>query len=80
MPFMSELHRKLQIGGRLILATNIPIYGEEAQTKLTDQGLFELETCEQIGFDSPGRTHFEKRYLARREVCMNYVFRKSTLQ
>ena len=79
MPFMSYLLKTLQKGGRMILATNEPWYGDEARDYMVnywglmlDQALILKEGSR--GLTSP--TLFEKKYLARGESCFHYEFRK----
>jgi tRNA G46 methylase TrmB len=74
MPFMGFLLERLKAGGELTLATNIPEYAEEARTRFT-----EIWGLSLIGDVAPreGRTHFERKYLARGEACRNLTFRKN---
>lgn len=75
-PFMSELIRKLAPNGKLILATNIPSYADQARETLVDTWRLTLAEDRPIGAGEPPRTHFEKKYLARGEPCRNLVFWK----
>lgn len=76
-PFMEVLHEKLKRGGTLTLATNFEWYAEEAKTQMTEQWGFELLSHQKLNQESiRPRTHFEKKYLARGEICHDLVFAK----
>lgn len=67
MPFFEFLLSRVKAGGRLVLASNIQSYVEEAQRQAeqvwcVDATLSEVPTTSQ-------RTHFEVKYLARGETC-----------
>lgn len=69
MPFMGFLKSRLNARGELILATNSPEYANDSQKSLKDDWNFPHVTVVQLPEDSVPRTHFEKKYLARREPC-----------
>ncbi len=76
MPFMEHLISTMTIGGTLTLATNELFYAEEVVDKLVN--LWKLELCEWIKIENncKARTHFEKKYLDRGQICHNLVFKK----
>lgn len=77
MPFASELLNKLKIGGELIIATNVSSYAEEAASVWTTTWNLGLEEFNPISEVSTPRTHFEKKYLARKQTCYNLRFKKN---
>lgn len=76
MPFMTFLVSTLKAGGTITLATNEKHYYEEAKTngpKIWGLRIFEdriLDSKEQP------RSHFEKKYLERKENCYHLVLQK----
>ncbi|MCB0412458.1 MAG: hypothetical protein KDD22_08025 [Bdellovibrionales bacterium] len=66
-PFMGLLLNRIVPGGQLQLATNIPAYFEEAL--LYYENYWGLKVEQSLITDRPGRTAFEKKYLARGETC-----------
>lgn len=80
MPFMGHILTTLKKRGRIHLATNMKYYADEAIEYLTQtwgMKLIKNETfssLEEIPFEP--RTHFEKKYLARKETCFNLIFEK----
>lgn len=76
MPFFSRLKDVLKTGGTLTLATNIESYFREACDY--GQGIWKLEIFHAgpVAKDSKPRTHFEKKYLERGEICFDVTFRK----
>lgn len=80
MPFMERLIELLGPMGTLTLATNMPFYEQEAHDWLINHwGLQLLERQELNAENWPfhkHRTHFERKYLQRGEVCYNLVFEK----
>jgi len=77
MPFMERLLQTLKPGGALTLATNIEAYAREAETVMTGHWGLMLETKRELTAGSiEPRTHFEKKYLARGEVCYDLIFRQ----
>lgn len=78
IPFMDFLFTTLKPGASLTLATNMNYYYEEAKTAFMAQKCLELKEdfiINNVGNFVP-RTHFEKKYLERNEVCYNLVFVK----
>jgi tRNA G46 methylase TrmB len=77
MPFMEKVIACLKPNGCLHLATNAEFYAVEAKANF--EQVWHLETLRyermQAG-DIVPRTHFEKKYLARRETCFDLVLRK----
>src|SRR5690606_15597068 len=73
MPFTAFLVSRLILGGELILATNIESYKDECLQEFPKLG---LEFIEQPEIELPGRTHFERKYLARQEACYNLLFKR----
>ena len=83
MPFFSQVLRTLKPGGTLTLATNEEFYFREALDYLTGPwGMTLVQAREHSNPESvegPGggaRTHFEKKYLMRGQVCRDLVVRK----
>lgn len=77
MPFMSFLLSRLKSGGEITLATNEDFYAEEAQSIMASQWGLETKSVERLDSNFKGRTHFEKKYLNRGELCWNLIFRKT---
>ena len=74
MPFFEFLLSRLQVGGEIILATNIQSYMDNAEHQAAK--LWYLpNTRYRVPVDSQ-RTHFEVKYLARQEVCWELSIRK----
>jgi tRNA G46 methylase TrmB len=79
MPFFGELLKKARPELHLHLATNEKFYQEEALfmaqshwgLRLQSQQILSRET-----FPKP-RTHFEKKYLERNEICYDLVFTRA---
>ena len=80
MPFFSQILKTLKRGGTFTLATNEEFYFSEALDYLMGPwGLILVQARELRGLDALGgvaRTHFEKKYLQRGEVCRDLVVRK----
>ncbi|MFK7827821.1 MAG: SAM-dependent methyltransferase [Oligoflexales bacterium] len=78
MPFMQQLIKTLKQGGTINLATNCPFYAEEA--KVHFEGCWGLKLVSLSELDSSclkqARTHFEYKYLERKEKCIDMVFVK----
>lgn len=80
MPFFQRLLETLAPGGTITVATNIESYLEEAVKYGVE--VWGLEVLEQRRFtkaEAPAgtpRTHFEKKYLERGEMCFDVTFRK----
>lgn len=72
MPFFSRILETLKPGGTVELATNIASYAEEAKQRLEDTWLMKISSYENWEYSSHHsrvRTPFERKYLARGEVC-----------
>lgn len=67
MPFFEFLLSRLQVGGEIVLATNIETYMDNAERQATDVWALPNTRCS-VPTDSE-RTHFEVKYLARGETC-----------
>jgi tRNA G46 methylase TrmB len=76
MPFMAKLLETLKPGGEITLATNIEAYFTEALRSAESDWNLELVSQHQLRFDASPRTHFEKKYLERGQVCWDGVWRK----
>lgn len=72
-PFMSWLIETLKPGGQIILASNEEFYIDEARKQGKSWG---LKLINDEIYTGPPRTHFEKKYLMRGEICWNLVFCK----
>ncbi|MGM8885565.1 SAM-dependent methyltransferase [Psychrobacter sp. 1U2] len=74
MPFFEFLLSRLQTGGEIVLATNIEPYIDNAEEQAGT--LWCLPTIRQeVPIDSQ-RTHFEIKYLARKETCWQLTMTK----
>lgn len=74
MPFFEFLLSRLQVGGEIILATNIEAYIDNAEQQA--QQLWCLPcTRQKVSIESQ-RTHFEVKYLARGEACWQLTLHK----
>ncbi|MBT3984145.1 MAG: SAM-dependent methyltransferase [Bacteriovoracaceae bacterium] len=76
MPFMRQLKSVLRSGGEIVLATNEKFYADEAKKYMCSYWGFELVEDVELAFDFLGRTHFERKYLERKQSCYNLIFRK----
>jgi hypothetical protein len=65
---------RLQPGGQITLASNIPEYIEEAQQQLID--VWKLPFVKEKIAASSARTHFEVKYLERGELCQQLIITK----
>ena len=74
MPFFEFLLSRLQTGGEIILATNIEKYIDNAEQKA--KALWCLPTIRQLVATDSRRTHFEIKYLARKEKCWQITMTK----
>ena len=74
MPFFEFLLSRLQPGGQITLASNIPEYIEEAQQQLID--VWKLPFVKEKIAASSARTHFEVKYLERGELCQQLIITK----
>lgn len=78
MPFTSHMVETLKPGGFITLVTNMKYYADESIEYFTKvHGLTLVEKKElKLGFEP--RTHFEKKYLERGEVCYELSFSKQS--
>lgn len=77
MPFFTFLLTTLKPRGKIILATNMEFYAREAKDRMQKHwGLKLLEDRVVAPTESP-RTHFEKKYLSRGEICWSLIFEKN---
>ena len=60
-----------------MLATNILDYWQEAQQYFTQVWHLEIVSSSILSAEFIPRTHFEKKYLSRGEVCYNLIVKKS---
>ena len=74
MPFFEFLISRLQTGGTITLASNIPSYINEAEQQL--HTVWKLPFERQIIASDSARTHFEVKYLERGELCQQLVITK----
>ena len=74
MPFFEFLISRLQVGGTITLASNIPEYIEEAQKQLID--VWKLPFVKEVIPATSARTHFEIKYLERGELCQQLMITK----
>lgn len=79
MPFFAKLVESLKLGGKIVLATNIESYANEAKEYGQREWGLKLHSeriLDPIGAE--GRTHFEIKYLRRGEPCHELVFAKKS--
>ncbi|WP_171528449.1 SAM-dependent methyltransferase [Acinetobacter sp. ANC 5378] len=74
MPFFEFLLSRLQVGGTVTLASNIPEYIEEAQQQLIET--WKLPFVKEVIPATSARTHFEIKYLERGELCQQLIITK----
>ncbi|MEN8991744.1 SAM-dependent methyltransferase [Avibacterium paragallinarum] len=74
MPFFEFLLSRLQPGGQITLASNIPEYIEEAQQQLIS--VWKLPFVKERIAETSARTHFEIKYLERGELCQQLIITK----
>ncbi len=60
--------------GRLILATNLEWYANEARENIPLSTSFRLDRVRELDAREPGRTHFERKYLSRGERLFEITF------
>jgi tRNA G46 methylase TrmB len=82
MPFMEKVIETMKPGATLELATNEEFYAEGARQFMTNEWglkLIEDQRLQQQNLDAEyqARTHFERKYLARGEVCFNLIFQNA---
>ena len=74
MPFFEFLLSRLQVGGEIILATNIETYMDNAEQQANE--VWCLPNTRSQVVSSSQRTHFEVKYLARQETCWELSMKK----
>ena len=74
MPFFEFLLSRLQVGGEIILATNIETYMDNAEQQANK--VWCLPNKRSQVASSSQRTHFEVKYLARQETCWELGMKK----
>ena len=74
MPFFEFLLSRLQTGGKIVLATNIEPYIDNAEQQASS--VWQLPHERQIVAAESQRTHFEVKYLARGERCWQLTMTK----
>ncbi len=74
MPFFEFLLSRLQAGGSITLARNIPDYIAEAQQQLIE--VWKLPFVKEAVAQDSARTHFEIKYLERGELCQQLIITK----
>ena len=74
MPFFEFILSRLQFGGQMTLASNIPEYIEEAEQQLKE--IWKLPYEKQVIASDSARTHFEVKYLERGELCQQLIICK----
>jgi tRNA G46 methylase TrmB len=74
MPFFEFLLSRLQAGGKIILATNIETYMNNAEQQANE--VWCLPNTRSQVVSSSQRTHFEVKYLARQETCWELSMKK----
>ncbi|MFH7805809.1 MULTISPECIES: SAM-dependent methyltransferase [unclassified Acinetobacter] len=74
MPFFEFLLSRLQPGGTVTLASNIPEYIAEAQQQLIE--VWKLPFVKEVIPATSARTHFEIKYLQRGELCQQLIISK----
>ena len=74
MPFFEFLLSRLQVGGEIILATNIETYMDNAEHQAKE--VWRLPNTRSQVASSSQRTHFEVKYLARQETCWELSMKK----
>ena len=78
MPFMQQLIKSLKQGGTINLATNCLFYAEEAKSHFNSCWGLKLSSSRELDISNlaEARTHFEYKYLERKEKCFDLVFMK----
>lgn len=79
MPFFRVLIDKLKVNGEILLASNIGSYLDEAIFYATNEWQLKLTQDHKVSLikDFQPRTHFEKKYLLRGEICREVIFKKN---
>lgn len=79
MPFMEKVIETMKPGATLELATNEPFYAEGARRFMTEEWGLKLVSDTELRSEElkeyRPRTHFERKYLARGQVCFNLIFK-----
>lgn len=73
-PVFSHILERLLPDGEIELATNIAAYADEVEKGAVAHWHLGVERSIYRGV---GRTHFERKYLARGETCHNFILRKA---
>lgn len=74
MPFFEFLLSRLKVGGTITLATNIESYMDNAEQQASI--VWQLPATRSIVAKDSQRTHFEIKYLARKETCWQLSMQK----
>lgn len=74
MPFFEFLLSRLNVGGQITLASNIPDYIAEAEQQLNH--VWHLPFVKEVVPSTSTRTHFEIKYLERGELCQQLQITK----
>jgi tRNA (guanine-N7-)-methyltransferase len=72
---MDFLISSLKSNGTITFATNIENYANELRLELPKLTSLQLISDMVLDFQSPPRSHFESKYLSRKELCWNLVFK-----
>ncbi|MCB0377939.1 MAG: hypothetical protein KDD33_05545 [Bdellovibrionales bacterium] len=75
-PFMHWIVESLKPEGEIEMASNLPWYINEAAQYMTQLWPLQIIDRRPIPLGFKARTHFEKKYLLRREPCENIRFKK----
>ena len=79
-PFMAQLLSAMTASAELHLATNLRWYADEAILSMRSNWQMECIQDRQISSGMPPRTHFERKYLGRGEVCYDLVFARARMK
>lgn len=74
MDLFDHVVRALKVGGTITLATNELFYRQEARAVMAER--WGLELVSDAPWDGMPRTHFEKKYRARGQICWNLEWKK----
>ena len=80
MPFMDRLVEVLKPGGTITIATNERFYVDEALSAFSSREGMRVLSNQTIQNPEDSRTHFERKYLERQQICFNLVFQKRAWQ
>lgn len=78
MPFFGYLLSRLKSGGEVLLATNLKSYADEFGFYAREHWGISNAIMRKVDPSKPPRTHFEKKYLERGDVCYEILLRKDT--